>query len=407
MPAPEPDDPFAVQRWSPVPAQALPARFAPTMRPEHARRWAQLDVKDFLTLLDLVEQRPRELFNPRNWVRIAKRATDYYGHTRGAINDMLVRLNPYPRPFRRVAFPSADGTPLAGWLGLQPYPRPGLVIVPGIFSTKDDTVHKARAIRIWRRWNYNVLVIDLRGFGQSGAAPNTAGVMESDDVLAAVRYLHGFNTVTRIGVLAESLGGAATILAMARDNQGPRPLIACAACYSPFADAELAAKHLSTAPQKGDPFYPIHRLFHALLAYRSGGRFRDFAVYLDAAARHYGMEPQAMFARSQAREAVRQVKAPLLVLHAQDDATVPVAHARMLEDASKDMRNVGVYVLPWGHHCAFEVLDRRWYWTVAHYWFEQALETPWSGVAPVDVGASHPVRPGQWPAESFPGPSFL
>lgn len=384
-----PPDPF--QRWSPVPGEAAPARFTPRPRADRPEPppWADVDARAIVESMKRVLQKPRTLLNVRNWWRLFKRWFDLFGHVTGRLNDLLVRLNPYPPPFRKVAFPSADGTMIAGWLGLQDVRRPGLVVVPGMFSTKDDTVHKHRAIRIWRRWNYNVLVIDLRGFGQSASGLNTPGWKESEDVLAAARFLREFNSVTRVGLLAESLAGAATLLALAEDGKSAVPVVTSCMTICAFADARTAAQHISTLPPREDPFYGIHRLFQRLLRYRSKGRFEGFTDYLSFVAHHYGIGLEELYERSQPKNVVQDVRAPLLCLHAEDDHTVPVAHARILEHLLRDKRNAAVWTVPWGEHCAFEVLDRRWYWTVTHLWFERTLETPWSGRAPSAPQSAH------------------
>lgn len=428
-------------------ADAPPGRAAPFRPPGgQARRYTLRD-----QWLDLVRipQKPHPLMNWRRLLTLAKRTTDFFGHRRVWWNDLLVRINPYPHPFRRVSIESFDGTVVSGWLALQPVPRPGVVIVPGMFSSKDDTVHKRRAIRMWRRWNYNVLIIELRGFGQSDEAPNTPGWKEAEDVLAAARFLHAFNSVTRIGVMAESLGATAAMLAAAQEglweeqafaDQGsdaaamgpgvaeaarketwrlpgarpmmdrsdrhaddpeaspaqrasdasetgpgtsatfrpgparmpasgphgmPKRVIDAVLAFAPFSEPDRAVAHISRLPPRKDPFYRVQRLFARLLSLHTRGRYQDFQEYMEHAADQYGVTLEELYARSDLRQVVRHVRCPALVVHAEDDPTTPVDHAHRLNEATRDMEDVVVWVLPWGQHCEFDILDRRWFWRVS------------------------------------------
>lgn len=366
-----------------------------------------------------IPQNPRKVFNWRHVLALAKRTSDFFGHRRGWFGSWLNRVNPYPEPFLRVDIPSSDGTLIRGWLGLQPTRRPGVVIVPGMFSSKDDTVHKGKAIRIWRRWNYNVLIIDLRGFGLSGGSPNTPGWKEAEDVLAAARFLDSFNNVGKVGVIAESLGATASLLAAAQEglweqealarlegiavpirdpggrsesDQGwhlpgadpalppegfegetgeeqeaarvriPRRVIAAVLAFSPFSEPRAAVERINSLPPRRDPFYHAQRLFIRLLSLHTQGRHRDFLEYMEASAEHYGVSLETLYRRSALLDAVHLIRCPTLIVHAEDDATVPVDQAQALQERVRDRDDVQVWILPWGRHVEWDLLDHRWYW---------------------------------------------
>jgi uncharacterized protein len=80
-----------------------------------------------------------------------------------------------------------------------------------------------------------VLMIDLRGHGESEGKRYTFGVHERRDVLGAVDFLlkHGFEP-GQIGVLGISLGGAAVIRAALEE-----PAIGALVVESTFADINL------------------------------------------------------------------------------------------------------------------------------------------------------------------------
>ncbi|HLF16228.1 MAG TPA: hypothetical protein VI796_02210, partial [Candidatus Thermoplasmatota archaeon] len=185
--------------------------------------------------LEALPQSPVRKGHPRNWWFRAKRGLDLLGHARYSMAHFFARTNPYPKPFRHVRFRTEDNVEIAGWLG----PRPegstaewGLVVVPGMFSSKDDTVHKRRALRIWRSWRIPVLAIDLRAFGESRGI-STAGWKEAYDVHAAAKFLAKETGVKRVAVLAESLGGAAALNALAHDSRsGTNILTGGTLCFS-------------------------------------------------------------------------------------------------------------------------------------------------------------------------------
>jgi alpha-beta hydrolase superfamily lysophospholipase len=64
---------------------------------------------------------------------------------------------------------------------------------------------------------HQVLAIDFRGYGRSTAGSDSHALFE--DVLAAVRYLHG-NSVTRVAVLGASMGGGVVAEAATRAAPG-------------------------------------------------------------------------------------------------------------------------------------------------------------------------------------------
>ncbi|HEX2066317.1 MAG TPA: hypothetical protein VHI93_05835, partial [Candidatus Thermoplasmatota archaeon] len=210
-----------------------------------AERWEALRRE-----LESIPQRPVRFGHPRTLVFRARRIADFVGHVRYGTAQLLARINPYPKPWRHVTFRTEDGVQIAGWLGPQHRdPSPwGLVLVPGMFATKDDTAHKRRAILIHRHWRIPVLAIDLRAFGESTGV-GTAGWKEAYDVTGAAAFLAQQAGVSRVGVLAESLGGAAALNGLAHDAETRTNLLAGGVlCYSAFVDAKDAVSYISAEP---------------------------------------------------------------------------------------------------------------------------------------------------------------
>ncbi len=339
------------------------------------------DIKALRRRLERLRQAPSETHHPRHILFRAKRGLDFIGHARPGPAAFFAAVNPYPKPFEHIKFRTEDGVTIAGWYG-PPHPERsepgeaddafGLVIVPGMFSTKDDTIHKRRAIRIWRNWKIPVLVIDQRAFGESKGIA-TAGWKESYDVHGAAKELLRRSGAKRIGVLAESLGGAAALNAVAHDSQTKTNLLTGGTlCFSAFVDARDAVGYISARPPKDHPFYGQWGGFRWLLRLRSHGGYERFDTYLADAARVNGLrDVDELYDLANPKWKVNLMQQPVLCVHASDDPVVPVRHARRMERYATDIRHIATLVTPWGGHTGFEALDPHWFWEVTRSFFEE------------------------------------
>jgi len=328
-----------------------------------AERWEAL--RDEMAALPASPRSPKD---PRNWWVIAKRMADFMAHSTLPRSRFLARLNPYPKPFRHVRFRTDDGVRIAAWLGPQHRTSPspwGLIIVPGMFGTKDDTVHKRRAIQIHRHWRIPVMAIDLRAFGESTGIA-TAGWKEAMDIHAAARYFVQETGIRRVAVVAESMGGAAALNALALDSQaGTNLLTGGVLVWSAFVDARDAVAYISEKPPKGHPFASAWGGFRRLLSVRSMGAYLRFDEYLEDVARVNGLKGQEeLYDLANPKWKVPLMRGPALLVHAVDDPVVPVRHARRMERYAEGHPNIQTLIVTWGSHTMFEVLDRAWYWEV-------------------------------------------
>lgn len=324
-------------------------------------RWALLREE-----LERLPQSPASRDHPRNWVFRVKRGLDFIGHSRHGAARFFAKANPYPKPFEHVNIESEGGARISAWYGPQPGPHAwGLLIVPGMFSTKDDTAHKRRALRIWRAWKIPLLIMDLRGFGESTGI-STAGWKEGTDVLAAAKELARRAGLQRVAVLAESLGGAAALNALALDGASRTNLLAGGVlCFSAFVDARDAVAHISNEPPATDPFHLPWLAFRRLLRLKSTGGYERFDEYLDDAARVHGLKGWDELADlANPKWKVPLLHQPTLLVHSADDPVVPIRHARRMERYADTNPKVQVLLTTWGEHTGFEPMDPRWYWEV-------------------------------------------
>ncbi|MGB1698102.1 MAG: hypothetical protein ACPHK8_06855 [Thermoplasmatota archaeon] len=340
-----------------------------------------MDLRPLRDELDGVPQNPVPRNHVRNIAFRVKRGLDFLGHSKPERARWLRQINPYPKPWEHAEFRTEDGVQIAGWYGPAKADW-GLVLVPGMFSTKDDTAHKRRAIRIWRKWKIPVMVIDMRAFGESTGIA-TGGWKEALDIHAAAKELAARAGVQRVGVLAESLGGAAAINAAAHDAaSGSELLHGGVLTYSAFVDTKDAVEYISAEPPKEHPFYIRWRGFGSLLSKRSDGHYHSFAAYMEDAAKVHGIDLEELYRLANPKWKVHMIHAPMLCIHASDDPVVPIRHLRRMSRYAIDVPNIATLTVPWGEHTGFEPMDSRWFWYVTRRFFETANHTSLPNVEP-------------------------
>ncbi len=330
-----------------------------------------MDVKALRDTLHDLPQRPVGRSHPRNVVHRVKRGIDFIGHARPSSARFFAAINPYPKPFRHTRFRTEDGVAIAAWIapGAQDAPF-AMVVVPGMFSTKDDTIHKSRAIHINRHWKIPVICIDQRAFGESTGIA-TAGWKEALDIHGAARFLAKESGVERIAVMSESLGGAAALNAVAHDcESGTNLLTGGTLTWSAFVDARDAVAYITARPPKTHPFYWQWAGFRRLLAYRSHGGYKAFDTYLADAARVNGLrDVDELYDLANPKWKVSMMHHDVLCVHATDDPVVPVRHARRMERYARDQENIAVLITDWGSHTGFESMDPWWFWEVTRRFY--------------------------------------
>lgn len=137
--------------------------------------------------------------------------------------------------YEKVMLPArTDGVQVAGWYVPHPSAQRALVLVHGKDESRSETFqgHFAELASALQQKGFAVLMIDLRGHGESAAAHLSFGVYEQRDVLGAVDWLKAKHFADkRIGVLGVSMGGAASLFATAQE-----PAIGALVTDGAFAD---------------------------------------------------------------------------------------------------------------------------------------------------------------------------
>jgi alpha-beta hydrolase superfamily lysophospholipase len=199
-----------------------------------------------------------------------------------------------------------DGLAYSLWLpDGPPRPRGGVVILHGAGSCKENHHDFARAALAA---GFGALAFDQRGHGDS-AGPMDARALEDVAAMAAL--------------LRERLGGTGAPVALRGSSMGGYIAILAA----PIAGAQAV---VAICPASGEG------LRRGLVS----GSFR-FDADVEAV--------EAMLAGQDLHAAVRALAVPMLLLHAEGDEQVPVAHSRELAEGFSAPGS-RLITVPGGHH---------------------------------------------------------
>ncbi|MFO7777611.1 MAG: alpha/beta fold hydrolase [Nitriliruptoraceae bacterium] len=206
-----------------------------------------------------------------------------------------------------VELAAVDGTALRGWfLPAAPSggaPGPAVVVLHGWGSAASDLLPAAPGLVAA---GLSVLLIDVRGHGRSDPADFMSMPRFAEDLEVAVARLRADPRVDpdRIGVIGHSVGAGACLLAASRD---PRlgAVVAIAAMAHP-AELIRSSRGLRSAPTS------LASRVLTTIEDTIGHRFDAFAPI----------------------NTIGRIVAPVVVLHGDDDTTVPPRDAARLADAA-------------------------------------------------------------------------
>jgi dipeptidyl aminopeptidase/acylaminoacyl peptidase len=239
--------------------------------------------------------------------------------------------------FEEVRFAAhGDGVEIAGWFIPSERSRRAIVLVHGKDANRtreldrdlgDDVPGEFPDVAVaLSRKGFSVLMIDLRGHGQSGRARFGFGRTERLDVRGAVDWLvaRGFHP-GRIGVLGVSMGAATSIGAASEDDR-----IGALVADSSYAElASLVQTHWTSETHLPALFLPVTKWL--------GKHW--FGCDIDAA---------------RPIDEIGAIRRPILLIHGDADPIIPAQHARRLRrvaGSSAELwephsdRHAGVYFL--------------------------------------------------------------
>jgi dipeptidyl aminopeptidase/acylaminoacyl peptidase len=228
---------------------------------------------------------------------------------RNAQVDAAVAAAALQRQLQDISLTTGDGLQLAGWYSPGPQPQ-AVILVHGINANRMAVLPEAS---ILAEAGYHLLLLDLRGHGQSQGDQLTYGYREAWDVLAAVDYLAGQPGIEQIGALGTSFGGAAVARAAALD---PRlQAVVIESSYSSLPDAvDDAFDNLSLLPRW--PFGPL---------------------LIDLAERQVGVSIRQV---DSARDLATLSPRAVMIIHGVADGMFPPRHAQKMFDAAGEPKEL-------------------------------------------------------------------
>jgi uncharacterized protein len=183
--------------------------------------------------------------------------------------------------YQDVELLSEEGVLIRGWYLPHPNPSATLLFLHG---NAGNIGHRLDTLELFHRLGLAVLIIDYRGYGESGGEPSEVGIYR--DAEAAWRYLtidRGIES-SRLILFGRSFGGA---IAAYLASRHPHKALVLESTFTSL--PEVAGDHFSWAPVK----------WLSRERYDTRGRMADIA-------------------------------GPVMVLHSPDDEVVPFRHGEIL-----------------------------------------------------------------------------
>ena len=170
------------------------------------------------------------------------------------------KISVFSSPVEEIKLRTPDDLEISGWFIPSQKTDKVLILVHGLNSSRTwEFAGKFPEFgAAMHRQGFSILMIDLRGHGQSSDSRLTFGITERKDVIAAVDWLKqkGFKP-QKIGVLGTSLGSASVIGAAADD-----PDIGAVVTDSGYAEVyPIMQKHWKSASGLPEIFLPSTMMF--------------------------------------------------------------------------------------------------------------------------------------------------
>lgn len=206
--------------------------------------------------------------------------------------------------YEEVTFKTSDGLTLSGWFVPSKETKNGaktIVLLHGYPADKGDILPALAFLND----KYNLFLFDFRYFGQSEGSYSTAGAKETDDLVAAIKYLKS-RGITEVGVFGFSMGGAVALMTTSQ-----MPEIKAVVSEASYARLDLMARELYRLPLFDYPLALLTELWAKLF----------LGVSLSEAS------PE---------DAVKNIHVPILIIHSKDDEVIPFKNALLLQEALRE-----------------------------------------------------------------------
>ena len=235
----------------------------------------------------------------------------------------------FQAPYEEISLATADGIGISAWYLHQPGSLQTVVVSGGHKGRKEDMLGIGTGL--WRK-GFNVLMYNYRGSLNCDRARITMGILEVQELRAALEFARYRVPGARIGLLGWSMGAVVSLLGAASD-----PSVECLVLDSPFAD--LRKLLVETIHRRGRlPARPIVGVVGLAFRARSGHSI-DEARALAALT---CLEPR-----------------PLFFIHGASDTVIAPQHSRLLYECYRGPREI--WLVPAAGHTEAYYNDRALY----------------------------------------------
>ncbi len=200
--------------------------------------------------------------------------------------------------YEEITLKTSDNIKLKAWFIPNNKTKNAIIICHGYPFDKGNVLGFATFLSN----NYNLLFFDFRAMGQSEGKYTTVGYKEVEDLKAAVKYLKNKN-IKNIGALGFSLGAATIIMTNSKD-------IKAIVADSPYASLDLMINSLYRQ------FFFLKYPFTSLTKLLA-----KLILKIDATK----ISPE---------KAIKQITAPILLIHGEKDSQIPVENSYRLHKAN-------------------------------------------------------------------------
>lgn len=227
--------------------------------------------------------------------------------------------------FEEIRIPTANNRNLYGWLIMQNPAAPTLILVHGWGRNVERMIPYIRPLF---KTNCNLLAFDARHHGNSDNDDHSTMKKFAEDIIASINFVIAKTPVTNpdFGIIGLSIGGGASIYAAAHDDR-IKSVVTVGAFANPhdIMRDQMASNHI--------PYRPFGKLLFMYLENRVGFKFQDIS-------------PEKHIHKSDAK---------FLLIHGEDDKTIPLSHVTRLEKSGKK-GNILSWKIPGKGHsdCHFE-----------------------------------------------------
>ena len=241
-----------------------------------------------------------------------------------------------------------------------------LVLVHGIFQSKNFRFIRNIASHLYSRYNFNVIVVDTRDHLGTGFLspdfPASSGFLEGEDILEVASQVKAERETSSVFLLGFSYGG--TVVLNTLNSAKAKNAIDGVIAISPALILKNAVKHMDTKPAYFEPFHPIYNILKLCIRLRYGVAIRMFDEYIGNAARVYGLNKNEIMKRSSITEFVKNIDLPALIIVSKDDPVIPEGDIDKTFEKSRSNENVKVLVKEKGGHIAFSFIEPEWFYKV-------------------------------------------